>query len=113
MRQFSDPFSAVDFAWCVVNNRMDLIPKVVIRDCPVYLSFEQAVAVLACSILPEEAAAQIPDKPERETPPEGGILDEYEDWRLSDLRQELEERELSKSGTKIELIERLRRDDGR
>jgi len=37
--------------------------------------------------------------------------DDYDEWTNDELREELEKRELSKSGNKDELIARLREDD--
>lgn len=56
------------------------------------------------------------DKPEPEPvePSDATLVDsdeDYEEWTNEDLRDELERRELSKSGNKAELIARLREDD--
>lgn len=37
--------------------------------------------------------------------------DDYDDWTNEELREELDKRELSKSGNKAELMARLREDD--
>ena len=54
-----------------------------------------------------EAASDVPFTDDTDDAPEGG----YADWLGDDLRKELGNRELSKSGNKEELVARLEEDD--
>lgn len=123
MRQFSDPFSTQDYAWCVANNLQHLIPDELHESCVEINTQAEANAVLngaqaqavkmSAPILtvvkdakPGESGSTGTLEGEGETEP-----DEYNEYTMDELKDELEARSLPKSGKKQELIDRLRADD--
>lgn len=65
-------------------------------------------------VLPAEGAASTPNAPQTEE--EANVLeddeeDDYEDWKVAELKAELTERGLPSSGVHADLVARLREDD--
>jgi hypothetical protein len=127
-RKFNEPFSTEDYAWCIVNNRTDLVPDELHESCTELsgCSVSDANRILEGTSQwgsdSKDRKSAAPPKETAKEPAMSGTLDvdgkvreqepdEYDEWTVEELKEELSDRMLPTGGKKQELIDRLRVDD--
>lgn len=92
--------------WLINRNRADLVEENARR-----LGAKEDQAREAATAAANTAQAQNAEAAGQAAPDASAADDDYDQWTLAELQEEAAERKLAKSGTKAELIDRLRAND--